>query len=166
VTPQARTDDVLRRVQEAGGRITVPTRLVVSILADCDRHPTADDLIATIEVRSPGIAPSTIYRVLQRLDEMGLLEHVHSGNGPAFYHLADHRHAHLLCTECGTVTDVGGPAAEALRHLHTVVRDTSAFEIESHHAALLGRCARCSTGTRNSVIESASGDELSSVHHR
>ena len=65
--------------------MTIPMRAVVSILLDSDRHPTADDLIVEVERRIPSIAPSTIYRVLSRLDELDIIEHVHSGTGPAFY---------------------------------------------------------------------------------
>src|SRR5207248_3809852 len=65
-------------IRRGGGRITVPTRMVVTVLLDTRRHLTADDIIAEVERRTPGVAPSTIYRVLQRLDELEIVEHVHS----------------------------------------------------------------------------------------
>jgi Fur family ferric uptake transcriptional regulator len=127
-------------VRDAGGRLTVPTRLVISILATSPEHLTVDDLAAEVERRTAGIAPSTIYRVIQRLGELGIIEHVHSGNGPAFYHLREHGHAHLVCNSCGVVIDLAdgvfdGLAAAALERFH--------FTIDAHHSALLGRCEDC-----------------------
>jgi len=163
---------VLERVQRSGGRSTVPTRLVVTILSETDHHLTADDLINEIERRAPGIAASTVYRVLQRLHELDVLEHVHSGAGAAFYHLREHSHAHLVCTECACVTDLSEPAAEVLRMLCDVASRNHGFTLDPHHAALLGRCQRCSAGVASTtrrevpekVTESSVRDELMMVH--
>lgn len=138
------TDVDQRRIHEeirrTGGRLTSPTRTVVAILVDSDRHLTADDLIAEADRRLPGIAPSTIYRVLQRLDEIGVVEHVHAGTGPLFYHLRERGHAHLVCNGCGSITDIPDTV---LDQLAAAVRDAYGFTVEPHHAAILGRCARC-----------------------
>lgn len=131
---------VHQTVRDAGGRLTVPTRMVVHLLANGDLHLTADDLIAEIEARTPGIAPSTIYRVIQRLTELEVIEHVHSGNGPAFFHLKVHGHAHLVCNTCGSITDI---PESMLASLSKVLDSTYAFRIDPHHSALLGTCSNC-----------------------
>jgi Fur family ferric uptake transcriptional regulator len=127
-------------IRAAGGRLTVSTRTLVTILLGSDRHLTADDLIAEVNRRAAGIAPSTIYRLLQRLDELGVIEHVHSGTGPTFYHLREHGHVHLVCNQCGAVIDVPDSVFVGLSR---DVQRAYDFTIEPHHAALLGRCARC-----------------------
>jgi Fur family ferric uptake transcriptional regulator len=114
----------------------------VAIFVGTDEHLTADDLIAEVRRRAPGVAPSTVYRVLQRLGELAIIEHVHSGVGPAFYHLRDLGHAHLVCTGCGTVVDVPD---SAFAQLSEASRQAFEFTIEPHHSAVLGRCARCSS---------------------
>jgi Fur family ferric uptake transcriptional regulator len=132
---EARIHDMIR---DAGGRLTVTTRTVVSILLEGDRHLTADDVIAEAVRRAPGIAASTVYRVLQRLDELGAVEHVHSGHGPTFYHLRERRHVHLVCSECGGIVDV--PDA-LLSGVARKVQGEYGFTIEPRHSALIGRCA-------------------------
>src|SRR3954468_11422736 len=127
-------------VREAGGRMTVPTRTVISILASSDDHLTADDLIAAVEARIAGVSPSTIYRVVQRLGDLGIIEHVHSGNGPAFYHLREHGHAHLVCNSCGLVIDLPD---HVFTGLTKVALDRFGFSVNAHHSALLGLCASC-----------------------
>jgi Fur family ferric uptake transcriptional regulator len=134
------SDRIYEAVRRGGGRITVPTRMVVAVLLDTDRHLTADDIIAEVERRTPGVAPSTIYRVLQRLDELEIVEHVHSGTGPTFFHLRDRGHAHLVCNECGSITDLPDQLFAGLARAVDRAYD---FSVEPHHAALLGRCSRC-----------------------
>ena len=129
-------------IRRAGGRLTVPTRLLVSILAGTDRHLTADDLIAEIERRRPGIAPSTVYRVLQRLHQLQIVGNVCSGVGPAYYHLRQHGHAHLVCTECRSIIDVPDTA---FAQISRASRRSHDFTVDPHHSAILGRCARCSS---------------------
>ena len=129
-------------IRRAGGRLTGPTRQIVAILAETDGHLTADDLIDELDRRVPGTAASTVYRVLQRLDELFVIERVHSGSGAAFYHLSTSAHAHLVCTGCGVVVDVPD---SAFAHLSTSLRTAHDFTINPHHCAVLGRCARCSS---------------------
>jgi Fur family ferric uptake transcriptional regulator len=140
--PGVEEERIHRLIRSAGGRLTMPTRLLVTILAETDRHLTADDLIAEVERQAPGITPSTVYRVLQRLDELEIVEHVHSGAGPDFYHLREHGHAHLVCTVCGTIIDV--PDA-AFADLFRSSRRAYDFTIEPRHSAVLGRCASCAS---------------------
>jgi len=161
-----RVERVMERIQESGGRVTVPTVLVASILAETDRHLTADDVIDELERRQAGIAASTVYRVLQRLAEMGLLEHVRSGAGATFYHLLERPHTHLVCSACGSVLDLDQRAEAALRALTAIVRAEHGFELEPHHGALLGSCRGCATSShqRHQVDHSAPGDEPFMVH--
>lgn len=142
VDVEARIHDIVRA---SGGRLTAPTRAIVSILASTDDHLTADDLIAAVERRVPGVAASTVYRVIQRLGEIDVIEHVHSGSGPAFYHLRAHGHAHLVCNTCGAVTDIPDTTVDAFA---ASVREQFGFTIDAHHSALLGRCAKCSKPRR------------------
>jgi Fur family ferric uptake transcriptional regulator len=129
-----------RLIRDAGGRLTVTARTVVAILIDAHQHLTAEDIIDEAQRRAPGIAPSTVYRLLQRLEELGAVEHIHSGHGPTFYHLGGQGHVHLLCGTCGTIIDIPerllAPAVQRVHRAH-------GFTIDLHHAALIGRCATC-----------------------
>jgi Fur family transcriptional regulator, ferric uptake regulator len=134
-------DEIYDVVRSAGGRVTVPLRALVGVLVRDDAHLTADELIAAVDERTPGIAPSTTYRLLQRLEELGVVEHVHTGRSAAFYHLRRNGHAHLICHSCGTVTDIPETMFDALSRS---VGRSYHFTIDPRHAALLGRCERCS----------------------
>jgi len=132
---------IYHSIRDAGGRLTGPTRTLVAILSETDQHLTADDLFAEFDKRTPGVARSTIYRVLQRLNDLHIVEHVHSGAGSTFYHLRHHGHAHLVCNDCGKIIDL---ADDVFDQLSTTVHMAYRFVVEPHHAALLGLCSDCS----------------------
>lgn len=157
---------VLGRIQAAGGRLTIPTTHVVTILCSTDDHLTADDIIAELERVNPGVAPSTVYRVLQRLHDLGALEHVRGGNGAAFYHLREQGHAHLVCSSCGSVSDLDHECDDALAQLVALVRDRTGFVLDAHKTAFAGRCQTCASSSHHgpSVIDRPMSDEQSVVH--
>ena len=131
---------ILDLVRSQGGRVTPAKRAVVDVLARSDEHLTADDVIDRVTADSPSTAPSTVYRVLQQLEEIGAVEHVHSGRGPAFYHLREIGHAHLVCSLCGAIIDVPDRMLATLRRQ---VLDQYGFTVDAHHGALLGTCVAC-----------------------
>jgi len=137
-------DRALRVVRESGGRLTSPTRAVIAVLAAGDDHRTADDLIAEVESRLPGVAPSTVYRVIQRLTELELIEHVHTTVGPPIYHLRDHGHAHVVCNSCGTIVDIPD---DYFAGLQATVHRELGFTLAPHHSALAGFCRTCAAAT-------------------
>lgn len=139
----SRDEEIFDVIRQRGGRVTAPTRLVVTVLVGTDEHLTADDLIDAVSRRKKGVAPSTVYRVLQRLGDVGVVEHVHPGDGPAFYHLREGGHAHLVCHRCNAVIDI---ADGALAGLAKRVDEAHGFALDTHHAALLGLCSRCRLG--------------------
>jgi len=133
-------DRALRVVRAAGGRVTSCTRTVVATLADSTDHLTAEDLIAEVESRLPGVAASTVYRVIQRLSELDLVEHVHTSVGPPIYHLHERGHAHLVCNGCGVISDISD------RHLNGLTQTLTRqfeFTLEPRHSALVGYCRDC-----------------------
>lgn len=148
-------------IRGAGGRLTVPMRVVIAILLDSDRHPTADDLIAAVNERISGISPSTIYRVLNRLDELEIIEHVHAGTGPAFYQLHESSHVHLVCNTCENIINI----PEAIFNiLGKSVLAAYKFTIQPRHAALLGQCDDCATATSHAEY-SADVHQRAHQHH-
>ncbi|HEX7166425.1 MAG TPA: transcriptional repressor [Acidimicrobiales bacterium] len=136
-----RVDELLALVRERGGRITTCRRALLSALVDAQGHMTADALAERVHASHPDIHRSTIYRSLNDLDALDVVEHVHLGHGPAVYHLADDLHRHLVCETCGAVVEVPD---DLFRGLARAVADGYGFRLQPGHFALLGTCAACS----------------------
>lgn len=132
----ADAERILDRIRAAGGRVTGPRRQLVTALVDADDHVTAEDLAAA--VGEPHL--STVYRTLDALEELGVVDHVHLGHGRAVYHLTDASHQHLVCEACGDVTEVPeGLFTSLARKLQA----DYGFRMRPNHFAVLGRCAAC-----------------------
>jgi Fur family transcriptional regulator, ferric uptake regulator len=119
-----------------GRRITTARRTIIELLASTHDHLTAEHIALAVQHVHPEIHVSTVYRTLESLDEWGLVEHVHRGQGAAFFHLAA-SHPHMVCEACGRVIDVPQEEFDALV---TRVRDVYGFDIDVAHNALMGRC--------------------------
>lgn len=140
---ERRADELVARLRSRGVRITATRRAVLDALMETGSHVTAEDLHARVQARHPDVSHSSIYRTMDLLSDLGIIVHVHLGHGPAEFHLADDAHAHLVCSSCGTVTEVeqelSGPFADA-------IADRFGFTVDLRHFALTGRCADCGAG--------------------
>jgi Fe2+ or Zn2+ uptake regulation protein len=140
VTTTDRVGGLLDELQARGERITVARRALVESLVGSDRHLTADELTAEVQRRHPAVHRATIYRTLERLRELGVVEHSHLGHGPAVYHLHDEVHQHLVCEACGAVVEV---PATLFRSVERKLRDEHGFVMRPLHFAVVGRCRAC-----------------------
>jgi len=143
-TDDPRVEAVIDKVRRAGGRVTTARRLVVAALVRGRAHPTAEAVAAFVQAEHLEIALSTVYRTLEALEALGLVEHTHLGHGSAVYHLGE-PHQHLVCEDCGTVIDA---SAALLDDVRARLRAQYAFEVHVGHFAVLGRCGRCGVTAR------------------
>ncbi len=135
-----RLERVLALLRANGGRVTSPRRAILEALIGHGEHPTAEQLTAAVQARQPDVHESTVYRFLDDLERLGVVDHVHLGHGPAVYHFSDDTHHHLVCQTCGRVVEVPDQTFAALRRR---LRTDFAFEIDQRHFAVVGRCTEC-----------------------
>lgn len=136
-------EGLVASLRSKGLRITAARRAVCRVVAAAhDEHLSAAEVHARAE-RSAGtrIDPSTVYRTLETLENLGMIHHVHLGHGAGVVHVADHDvHHHLVCDECGATVDVPFETFEPLlRRLEAEY----GFEAVPGHFGINGRCASC-----------------------
>ena len=143
MTANGRLETLVGRLRARGVRVTSARKALLAALVDADdHHLSAQDLSAAVQRAIPEVHLSTIYRSLDSLEELGLVDHVHFGHGRAIYHLADEPHQHLLCEVCGAVVEVPD---DVFAELASTLRRAYGFAIRPHHFAVIGRCRRCAT---------------------
>lgn len=129
------------RFRERGMRWTPQRRAVVEVLADSDGHITGAELIERCRAVDPSTIPSTVYRTLDVLDELGLVRHGHGADGREEFHVGPEvEHGHLHCADCGGRWEIRAGQAEG------IVADLLAangFEVDLSHVTVVGRCADC-----------------------
>jgi Fur family transcriptional regulator, ferric uptake regulator len=132
------------RLRERGLRWTPQRRTVIEVLAEADGHITAAELVDRCRRREPATIPSTVYRTLDVLEELGLVRHGHGVDGREEFHvLPQAEHGHLHCSECSTTWEIGEREARAIAR---AFRAADGFEIDIGHVTLVGRCASCAGG--------------------
>ena len=133
-------DELVVRLRTAGVRITAPRRLVLGALVEAGSHVTAEALHRLVQRDHPEVSPSSVYRTMDLLAELGVVEHVHLGHGPAQYHLTDDAHAHLVCNGCQAVVEL---EPELSAPFAKRVETELGFALDLGHFALTGWCSRC-----------------------
>jgi len=133
-------EDVLALVREHGGRATPARRLLLQALFGSQEHRSAEELAAEVRAHAPDVHLSTVYRNLEELERLGVIDSTRLGDGPATYHLATAAHGHLVCEKCGSMTEVPD---DMFRDLISTTRTRYGFAINPRRFAVTGRCANC-----------------------
>jgi Fur family ferric uptake transcriptional regulator len=138
-------EDVARAVREAGGRLTDARRAVVEALLAADGPASAEEIAAG--VAGDRIDPASVYRNLERLEELGAVVHVHVGHGAGVYALARAgSRDFLVCERCGRVMTID---SEKLDGARGEIREATGYEARFDHFPIHGLCRRCSRGPRS-----------------
>ena len=133
----------LEQLQANGYRLTAPRQVVVEIVASSQRILTPLHVYDLARRRSPGLGLVTVYRTMEKLEELGLLQRVHQPSGCQGFIAAFCGHQHLLiCQSCGLVEYFEGQH-ERLDALIAAVAESSGYCIEGHWLQLFGLCANC-----------------------
>jgi Fur family transcriptional regulator, ferric uptake regulator len=131
-------------LRSRGLRWTPQRRLILDVLGETDGHVTGTELIDRCRAIDPATTPSTVYRTLRVLEELGVVRHAHGADGREEFHVrpaADHGHLH--CAHCGASWEIASDDAAA-----TVAsfEDRWGFEVDLSHLTVVGRCAACRSG--------------------
>jgi Fur family ferric uptake transcriptional regulator len=139
----ARLEEIESALRAAGKRVTAAKRAVAQVLIGAGDHLSAEEVTREVQhLREVGA--SSVYRILEEFEELGLALHAHLGPGAAVYHLVGPAHGHLVCEACGATLEV---AANTLDPLGRELRARYGFSLDRHHVALSGLCAACAPPT-------------------
>ena len=128
-------------LRSSGKRMTVQRGLVLDAVEKARHHVTADEVAKRVRAKYPQIDPSTVYRNLEALEELGLVTHTHLDDRVTRWHRADsHAHGHLVCRVCGRETEIG---PEILAAMAGRLWDEYRFEADLAHSAVVGICRQC-----------------------
>lgn len=140
--PQFRDiDEVADLLREAGGRFSASRRIVLEALFAVQEPLAAEHIAAGSDGRTAPLDLTSVYRILERLEALGVVRHVHLGHGPGLYALTrDGGREYLVCDRCDRVTVV---SPSQLDHVRARVRDDLGFEASFSHFPMVGLCAAC-----------------------
>jgi Fur family transcriptional regulator, ferric uptake regulator len=133
---------LLDLMRAAGDRITTSRRLLAGALLDRQGPITAEELCSLVQAQAPDISISTIYRNLEELARLEIVEHSHLGHGSAVYQLTSSAQAHLVCDGCGKTLVA---PKELFEDLARQAAARYGFTVDPRHFAIQGYCQDCQT---------------------
>ncbi|HEX3041065.1 MAG TPA: Fur family transcriptional regulator [Solirubrobacterales bacterium] len=130
------------RLNEAGFRAGAARRQVIELLEGEHCAVTALE----IDRRLPSVGRASVYRTLEKLEQLDLVHRVEVGGESAAYERNDpgEHHHHMVCVRCGRLVPFEDASLE--RAIHRV-GEGAEFEVISHDVLLRGVCPRCQGGS-------------------
>ncbi len=124
-------------------RLTKQRAAILHALED-GAHMTAEGLLERVRIELPGVSLGTIYRTVDILREIGLVQVFAHHGLAARYEASLNKHHHVVCDRCHDITNVHIPALEPV---------VAALAEQYHYAGveaaltLSGRCRSCASTT-------------------
>ena len=141
VAPGAPWADVRERLHARGLRWTPQRRVLIEVLSRSDGHVTGAELVERCRELDPATTPSTVYRTLDVLEELGIVRHAHGASGREEFHvLPEADHGHLHCLGCRETWEIGAGEAAAMV---AALRADRGFAVELSHLSIAGLCRTC-----------------------
>ncbi|MCI1903705.1 Fur family transcriptional regulator [Enterococcus hirae] len=141
--------EVLKKIKDQlhnGGYKLTPQReaTVLVLLQDQKTHMSAEEVYMKVKEKSSDIGLATVYRTLEILTDLKIVDKVTFTDGLARYDLrkegAKHFHHHLLCIECGKIEEVED---DLLSGVEKIVEEKYHFLVKDHRLTFHGICSSC-----------------------
>jgi Fur family ferric uptake transcriptional regulator len=130
-------------LSRAGYRASAPRAAVVGALSELGCSVTAKEIADLLDEQGQSVGLASIYRALDLLDRMRLVNRFEVGEGVARYepaHPGGAHHHHLVCQSCGNVSAFEDPGLE--RAIEKLSRRVD-YAIDAHDVTLRGECPAC-----------------------
>ena len=137
--------DLRRKFHELQYKMTPQRQVILQAFIEFqERHLSAEDVFTIVRKRSPEIGLATVYRTLELLSDLEVLQKMDFGDGRSRYEINEtntpHHHHHLICLACGQVRAFD---ADLLETLETAIARKSNFLIVDHQLKFYGYCLAC-----------------------
>ncbi len=128
-----------RALNVTGLRITSQRALILEIIRR--GHLDADEIYRQAQAKQPRLSLSTVYRTLQVLKKLGLIEELHLDEAHHHYEVKpSSEHQHLVCLSCGKIMEFEHPLSPKMKKDITREKD---FKVVGVEIRMTGYCSRC-----------------------
>jgi Fur family ferric uptake transcriptional regulator len=131
-------DDALRVLRASGHRVSAPARVVLEALFASPAPISAEDIARMTDLE---LDVSSVYRNLERLQQLGVVSHIHPGHGPGMYSIVRGEDLeYLACDRCHALTPL---RPEQLDPIREQLRASFGHDAQFSHFPIHGVCADC-----------------------
>jgi Fur family ferric uptake transcriptional regulator len=138
---QNRTPEWINALQAHGYRRSAPLQVVVEVIASSPRLLNPIQVFDLVRQKKAKISLVTVYRTVEKLEEIGLIQRVHQPSGCQGFIATNAEHNHILiCENCGLVEYFSGDQLDSL--IGDVAQETG-YHVTGHWLQLFGLCMKC-----------------------
>lgn len=135
-------------LKDHGLKVTNQRIAVLNVFLEHEgAHLSVEEIYDFVKRENPEIGLATVYRTVQLLSELELIDKVNLDDGYVRYEIGamdgektHHHHHHLICLSCGNVFAFG---EDMLDSLEEHISRTQGFKVVNHEVKLFGYCANC-----------------------
>ncbi|HLQ73754.1 MAG TPA: Fur family transcriptional regulator [Bacillota bacterium] len=140
-----RIDRIKKELHAKSYKLTPQREATLRILIEHEEdHLSAEEVFLLVKDINSEIGLATVYRTLELLSELEIVDKINFGDGVTRYDLrkegAKHFHHHLICIECGTVEEV---MEDLLEDVERQVERNWHFKVKDHRLTFHGICKAC-----------------------
>ena len=150
--------DFERQLRDASLRVTRP-RLAVLAAVHERPHVDTDSVIVAVRATLGEVSHQAVYDVLRALTAAGLVRRIQPAGSVARYEsrVGDNHH-HLVCRDCGAITDVDcavghapclTPGSNGADSADSLLDPAAGFEIDEAEVVWWGRCPACASAAHS-----------------
>ena len=128
-----------QELRKAGLKVTLPRIKILHILESSQpHHMSAEDVYRSLLESGEDVGLATIYRVLTQFEDAGLVERHNFDGGHSVFEIArGEHHDHIVCVNCGKVTEFADKAIESQQEK---IAKKHGFTLQAHSLQLYGEC--------------------------
>jgi Fur family ferric uptake transcriptional regulator len=134
------SDNLVEALHRQGLRMTPQRRAIVAEIMATEGHISPMTIARAVRERIPGVNPSTVYRTLDLLENLGIISHAHLESGAEYHRRSESDHVHLICSRCGSDDSLSNEEANGLKRL---IARHHGFSPDLTHFAISGLCSDC-----------------------
>jgi Fur family ferric uptake transcriptional regulator len=136
--------ELLHEVEAKGVRMTAQRRALIETIQQADAHLDAATLLSRARQRDPNIDRATVYRTLELLKRLGLIDELdlmHLNGEKHYYEVKTQKdHLHLACFRCGVIEEFDSPTFQRLKREIAAQND---FQVQVMRLEVGGLCRQC-----------------------
>ncbi|KUO52195.1 MAG: Fur family transcriptional regulator [Desulfitibacter sp. BRH_c19] len=135
---------ICKKLQGKDYKLTPQRKIILKVFLENEQdHLSAEDIYQMVKHHYPEIGLATVYRTLDLLADMEVLQKMNFDDGKARYEFSshnEHHHHHLICLRCSKVIEFNDDLLDVLER---AISEKKNFDVINHELKFFGYCSEC-----------------------
>ena len=141
---EAEFDRAIEQLRENHVRVTPQRKTILNYLISHHTHPSVEMIYEDLKGSVDNISMATVYNTLKLFVDYNLVIELKNGDGSTHYDYFGHPHYHVICDNCGQITDVFDPHfTEINKDLAAMTREKTGYLVTGNSIVVDGICPNC-----------------------